>query len=158
MKATSLVVTAVLALIASPYVVADGCMSDMECKGARICESGRCVYPPRDEMGAADSQSPAASPGKSQPVQLVPPPQPEAQAQPQVQAPPPAQPHPQSQPQSKSKTKPQATFSVPHYCCTSAGRLGPSPNPGPSGTLIRVGEPCNSVTPLGIPVGGTACD
>jgi hypothetical protein len=47
---------------------------------------------------------------------------------------------------------------LPHFCCTSFGKLGPYPNPDArTGTPVHVGGACYGTAPNGMPVGGTAC-
>lgn len=47
--------------------------------------------------------------------------------------------------------------SLPAFCCTPAGRLGPYPNPGPNGIPVGPGEPCYGTHPLYGAVTGSAC-
>jgi len=59
-----IVIGVLLALPTAPRAAAAGCQSDMECKGDRICEGGRCVAPP----AKARPEAPAArDPGKLNP-------------------------------------------------------------------------------------------
>lgn len=46
--------------------------------------------------------------------------------------------------------------SLPNFCCTPAGRLGPYPNPGANGIPVMVGQPCVGMTPMGF-IPGQAC-
>jgi hypothetical protein len=61
--------SAALAIVESRPAQA-GCTKDVECKGERICENGRCVYPPP----AVETESPAppavpvATPDAASPV------------------------------------------------------------------------------------------
>ena len=46
---------------------------------------------------------------------------------------------------------------LPAFCCTSAGRLGPYPNPDITGKSLNEGEACYGTTALGQIANGTAC-
>jgi len=46
--------------------------------------------------------------------------------------------------------------SLPTFCCTPAGKLGPFKNPGPNGVTVQNGAQCYWQTPSG-PAVGTAC-
>jgi len=55
--------SAALAMVESRPVQA-GCTKDLECKGERICENGRCVYPPPavETQGPVPPAAPVATP------------------------------------------------------------------------------------------------
>ena len=68
---------AALAMIQSRPASA-GCTRDVECKGARVCEDGRCVNPPRDvgtqgPAGATQAETAAPSPATPPPRTPTPP-------------------------------------------------------------------------------------
>lgn len=46
---------------------------------------------------------------------------------------------------------------LPRYCCTSAGKLGPYPNPDISNKSLNEGDACYGTTALGQILSGTAC-
>lgn len=46
-----------------PDTSADGCHTDLECKGARICEDGRCVDPPSGSTGGRSGSSTSSGGG-----------------------------------------------------------------------------------------------
>ena len=46
---------------------------------------------------------------------------------------------------------------LPAYCCTSAGRLGPYPNPDQTNKSLKEGDACYGTTALGQVLTGTAC-
>jgi hypothetical protein len=80
-KKGRLVVSAIALFLVLTQVRADGCKNDLECKGDRICDAGRCINPP-----APPSQSVSAPAGNSSSeLRLVEPKQ-EASSEP-IQAP-----------------------------------------------------------------------
>jgi hypothetical protein len=105
-----LLVTTSSGLVAANSRAATGCTRDSECKGARICENGRCVNPapaagaptPSETVspGSADASAAATAPI---PQPLAPPP---PTPIPQLQAPAPLAPIPQ--PQATAPTEPQS--------------------------------------------------
>ena len=124
-----------------------GCQHDMQCKGDRICNMGTCTAPDADGPDAAAS-SPSST--KSLPTIKLSPQQP-SKSQPQSQPPQaPPQPVPQLAPQ-------QQQVSVPHSCCTVAGKLRLAPQQSGDSPLVA-GDSCQGFTSSGKPVPGTACN
>jgi hypothetical protein len=80
------------AVVLSPAAAHAGCTRDSECKGARICENGRCVNPQNSQSGAGASvqPAPAVAPGPGSAPAPMPPPVPAMSAPP---APPPQNVH-----------------------------------------------------------------
>jgi hypothetical protein len=67
-------IPAVLAMVGARPAYAE-CTTDVECKGVRICESGRCVYPSPEvkTQGPSDAASPEAAPLSAAPAPGSPP-------------------------------------------------------------------------------------
>lgn len=82
-------------------VNAKGCEFDVQCKGERVCESGRCVSVKDIDDELID--------------------------------------------------KPKST--LPRFCCTDVGKLGPYPNPG----NVYEGDNCWGTTRMGQVAYGRAC-
>ena len=178
MKALGLLLAMAMAGGFAPHASADGCQYDMQCKGERICEKGRCVSEDQNAEQATKAVSATKNvPTPEQPTKVSPatrnlaaPGQP-AKALPAMK----------NAPAPKQAAKaPSATKSVPtdeqpamafpamtndqapstelRYCCTKVGKFPLDREPDSDDTPVNQSGTCHGITSYGTSLPGTPCN